>query len=290
MQTVDIDTVNKAPLVTNGTSDTNTSVWFVDALTAEQQRAFGSVTIYQCPTRRSGVKYVDNNPGGNENNNGPRGDYAIVSSFNPNTVTSLVNENWFKQVSLYGTATKNWFLQRNCSPLRISIVEWASDAEVGEDDNPLGGNNGDKKWIVRWRPRDTFSYWRDGISNQIVVGEKFIPLKLIDKIPAKKAEAQWDGGILNANAAHANMNTARAIYNTQACIKRSPKDILDSDLYGTGTDPNANEQQAVFGGSHTGISMFLLGDGSVRPISATINWTTLHYLGKVDDGEPVSLE
>lgn len=42
-----------------------------------------------------------------------------------------------------------------------------------------------------------------------------------------------------------------------------------------------------FGGPHTGICMFVLGDGSVRPISISIDINTLSYLANRQDGQVV---
>ncbi|MDR2171491.1 MAG: DUF1559 domain-containing protein [Planctomycetaceae bacterium] len=294
LENIDIDTdpaVNKfAPLTTNGNNVTNTGEWFVDGLTGSNEHlraAFGSVSIYKCPTRRSGVRFVDNehlaaDGSPNRHNNGPRGDYAIISSFDPSNAASPTYSNWFNQVSLYGNASgANFFINRNTSPIRVSVVTWRQGV------SGLGSTNTDKRHITNWRPRDTFSWWRDGTSNQIVVGEKFIPTSLIDKFPSLLKEAQWDGGNLNTNAAHANINVARGIYLLLPSIKRSSNDVPDTDLY---TSNNAKFEHAVFGGIHPATAIFLFGDGSVRGISPNINWTTIYRLGKVNDGKSVSID
>jgi hypothetical protein len=285
MSSIDVNATNKAPFITNGTSATNTGGWFINALKGDYEplrRAFGSVPIYHCPSHRNGASYVENSPV-NDNNNGPRGDYAIVSIFNPKTESTNINANWFNQVSKFGDgSTSNFLLSRNSSPFRISNVQWKSGTTLD------AGGDADKKNIVGYSFRDSFSHWRDGLSNQLCVGEKFIPSSLIDKPPVEQFEVQWDGGVINCNATHASMNSARGIYYTQSCIKRSPYDIPDDEISGSGG--NANVLHAVFGGTHPGICNFLLGDGSVRGISATINWTTLWQLGKVDDGNAASLE
>jgi prepilin-type processing-associated H-X9-DG protein len=292
---IDVTKSEFAPLVTNGdvgSNVTNTGDWFLSGLTGTNESlrsAFSSVSIYKCPTRRSGIKYVDSSPDNLPNTNGPRADYAIVSVFDPINVNNPVNSNWFNQVSLYGDGTANFLLLRNSSPIRISVVTWATGATPTGSHSHLGSNQSDRERISNWRPRDSMSWWRDGTSNQIVVGEKFIPAQLIDKIPSFRGEGHWDGGYLNTHTPHANMNTARAIYYTQACIKRSPYDIADSELY-TGTNNDANVAHAVFGGIHPSTAIFLFGDGSVRGISPNINWTTLYRLGKVNDGKSVTVE
>ncbi|MDR1483473.1 MAG: DUF1559 domain-containing protein [Planctomycetaceae bacterium] len=291
---IDINATKKAPLITDGNSATTVGEWFVDGLTGVNEslrRSFGSVSIYQCPSRRSGINYVDNSPG-NKMNNGPRGDYAIVSVFDPANASSPDRTNWFRQVSWYGNndTDANNLLQRNSSPIRISVVTWAAGA-TATGTNLLGGNNNDKKWIIKWRPRDSFSWWRDGTSNQIVIGEKYIPASLINIIPSEGREAQWDGGILNTNTAHANFNTARAIYSDMTSIKRYPAEIEGDERYGAGTNStNAKVGHGVFGSSHPGTVNFLFGDGSVRGISPNINYLTIHYLGKVNDGNAASVD
>jgi prepilin-type N-terminal cleavage/methylation domain-containing protein len=289
LETVDVSATDKAPLITDGVSSTHTGSWFLNALNDEQRKSFGSVSIYKCPTRSRRAtflsKIVDTD---NVNNNGPRGDYAIVSSFTPNNASTLVNDNWFKQVSMFGDdGNKNWHLNRNCSPLRISLIKWRASGATGT--NPLGNNIGDAAAIISWQPRDSFSFWKDGATNQLVIGEKFIPASHIGLDPQTRQEAQWDGGNLNTNMTHANINTARAIYRTQACIKRDANDIPADEIYVAGGG-NARPTHAVFGGIHPGMSNFLIGDGTVRAINATINWTTLDNLANVRDGKVATLE
>jgi hypothetical protein len=78
----------------------------------------------------------------------------------------------------------------------------------------------------------------------------------------------------------------RDIYNSYApaIIARGNNDYNNTLTYifQTGYIPN-------FGGSHAGIANFLLGDGSVRGISATTSRDLLHYLGNVNDGNAVSI-
>jgi hypothetical protein len=44
-----------------------------------------------------------------------------------------------------------------------------------------------------------------------------------------------------------------------------------------------------FGSWHPGICLFVMGDGSVRPIQPAINTQTLGYLAQRDDGQVVQL-
>ena len=299
MSTIDVNATNKAPFVTNGTSDTSTGGWFINGLktlndisgedTKPYRKAFGSVPGYKCPSRRSGVNYLDNENWSssiqtsvNNQNLGPRGDYAIVSVFEPTNMNQdYIGTNWFDSVSATSHASNgaNWRLNRNHSPFRPATVEFSPNAT-----GTLNVTNEGKKFITSWSPRDSFAWWRDGSSNQLIVGEKFIPQEALE------ANGHWDGGILNTNVTHQNMNVARGIWKGFTSIKRTSREISGNDLR-QNEDPsnnNANVKHAVFGGIHPEIANFLLGDGSVHPISTTINWTTLYYLGKTDDGVPVS--
>ncbi|MDR2704850.1 MAG: hypothetical protein LBC02_03640 [Planctomycetaceae bacterium] len=46
---------------------------------------------------------------------------------------------------------------------------------------------------------------------------------------------------------------------------------------------------AVFGGIHVGITQFVIGDASVRSINSNMNWETLYFLAKANDGNAATL-
>ncbi|MDR3196316.1 MAG: DUF1559 domain-containing protein [Planctomycetaceae bacterium] len=314
LSSIDVNATNKAPLVTNGTSNTNTGAWFINGLktnnavsgqdTKPLRAAFGSVPIYKCPTRRANAaNWLDNEnwvsliqTTVNDNNLGPRGDYAVVAVFEPlNMNQNYIGVNWFNQVSALGnnaTVTTNasgvenkgpnWLINRNHSPFRPSNLSWRSGTGVP---SVLGYDTDHKQYITNWQPRDTFANWQDGISNQLIVGEKFIPQEAFEQ------NGQWDGGYLNTNTTHQNLNVARGVWKGFTSIKRSSTEISGNELRmdSDPTNPNANVIHAVFGGIHPGTANFLIGDGSVHAIPPTTNWNTVYLLGKVDDGESVTL-
>ncbi|MDR1382991.1 MAG: DUF1559 domain-containing protein [Planctomycetaceae bacterium] len=278
----------KAPLL--GNSTTNTGQWFVRTLVEEERKAFGSVTIYKCPTRRSGEKYIAAAPEGSSNDNGfgPRGDYAIVSSQNSNGVSTGITAQWLQQVSLYGGDDVH-ISGRNSSPFRVSTVTWNDGTSHGSDKNGC-------RYLASWKPRDTFAWWQDGLSNQLIVGEKFIPQELIDYPVSTYLDSfmhlQWDGGYLNPQSDYFNANIARIIDESQACIKRSPNDIAGPEAWGKSVNdnpPNIDYREAVFGGIHPGVGQFLIGDGSVSSISVSVSQNILAALAKVNDGATASL-
>jgi hypothetical protein len=331
-----------APLTFNGNNNVDTGMWFVNALKNPSnnpkdksdylyyRQAFGSVATYQCPDRRAGASYVDNSPppkdnptGSNDNNNGPRGDYAAVSVFDPNDTTGVTTDwgHWFRQTSLYAhwdstkhpggvNTTRDYYRYAkptssdlNSSPLRLPLLTFANDNGIpwSEDGkNPkhyLGVDGGDSRYILSWESRDTFGWLSDGTSNQLVVGEKFIPTEFINKKPEFNNEAQFDGGYFAGHSAHGNQNVARMLYHLIPPIKRHGQDTLDVNgkgvlpdaWFGTGDAENVVHREAVFGSSHGDSANFLRADGTVTLITANANWTTMWQLGKVNDGAAVAV-
>jgi prepilin-type N-terminal cleavage/methylation domain-containing protein/prepilin-type processing-associated H-X9-DG protein len=282
---IDINTTTqKAPLVCNGQSSTSTGAWFGNAVVSDDLRkGFASVSLYRCPSRRKPGTYLTSGVTG-----GPRGDYAVVFVHVPNSADATVTADWFNQNSRFGkTGTPNqptWYLDRNRSPFRVACLTWQAGATP--TDSFWGYDEGDRQYITSWESRDSMTWWQDGTSNQLIIGEKFIPSDLIDKEGVTTSDGQWDGGVINTRITHAAMNTGRAIARTQACIKKSPTDIPETEIT-SGT--NANVAHAVFGGIHPGsVTNFLFGDGSVHTFTASTSWTLIHQLGHVNDGEPVS--
>jgi prepilin-type N-terminal cleavage/methylation domain-containing protein/prepilin-type processing-associated H-X9-DG protein len=285
---IDINATQKAPLVCNGVSSTSTATWFGNAVVSNDLRkGFAAVPLYRCPSRRKPGTYLTT---GAAQNMGPRGDYAIAFVHVPDNASDPVNNEWFNQNSRYGktigtTSYPAWYLDRNRSPFRVANLTWRDGATPGS--TSWGIHNDDRKFITLWELRDSITWWQDGTSNQLIIGEKFIPLDLIDKAGATGFEVQWDGGVINTNITHAAMNTGRAIARTQACIKQSSKDIPETEIQAS--TGNANTAHAVFGGIHPGgITNFLFGDGSVHTFTASTSWTLIHQLGHVSDGEAVS--
>jgi hypothetical protein len=74
---------------------------------------------------------------------------------------------------------------------------------------------------------------------------------------------------------------------------RNPEFALDGDFMPGIVSSNVNKymyyEEAAFGSAHTGTCNFVLGDGSVHGISATIDPEHLGWLGCVNDGKAVSI-
>jgi prepilin-type N-terminal cleavage/methylation domain-containing protein len=303
---LDNTATGKAPLVLDNVSETRTGQWFRDALSPDEQAAFGSTSIYKCPSRRSGVKFTlvsglpdttNNNDVGVRDAIGPRGDYAVVNSFN--NVEADSNQ-WTRAASVYGPDAnkQNTYIQGlNVSPIRVSVLQWGNTANRTpiKAAAALGNDRKDYMVAVGWQPRDTFAWWSDGTSNQAIVGEKFIPAELVDKEPSESCEAQWDGSILSGNANPFNSNFSRSLFYAWSSIHRGPRDFdghytrWDGNNNNSAENNNINFEQATFGGIHPGVGMFAFGDGSVRGVSSSTSYDIVYYLGKVNDGQAVSL-
>jgi type II secretory pathway pseudopilin PulG len=289
---------------------TEFSTWFVNSLATypdggeSYRTALSSVPIYKCPTRRRGPSWFIPpstlaNPA-NFQNAGPRGDYAAVvttgdyaqsvgvsAAGNPgahsvydasggyqNNITSA----WEQSIIRYYDGSRPTY--NFVSPIRISIVEQNSTNTNFNNWNNLSSA------IITWYPRDSFATWQDGTSNQLVLGEKFIPQEYVDLEGANTANGSWDSTIFGARrAAGGPLGFARFIHPSFG-LKRSPYDIPATEHF---VSNSANPKHALFGGIHPDVTVFLIGDGSVRSVSSTANPVTLYSLARIDDGTAVSL-
>ena len=282
---------------------TQIDLWYYDTDTygpsLQLKEALGSVSIYKCPSRRSGTKYVLTTPGVTSptagTHAGPRGDYAIVATYKEARIrtatggwNSVIDGGWGSAVARASssvTTPNNLINDYVGGPFRMAMLIYA-------DGQPTDGTSGnDASNAVTWKPRDTFAYWADGTSNQLIVGEKFIPIDVIDIPGATTDQAEWDGSYLNPRINNGVPNVARYIHPNIQCLKRSSYDIPP------GADPNAGLVMAltpsqgwnhvVFGGIHPMICQFAAGDGSVHGISNNMSSETLYWLSNVDDGNVV---
>jgi prepilin-type processing-associated H-X9-DG protein len=238
---------------TNGLSGQVTNSAFWNTLTAVQRNSL-QFPMYFCPSRRGVGDVMGPGPNTVQGGiHGPRGDYAIV----------------------IGRATRHWALWlQNCQP---------TGSAVAEQRGPIRS----AKWVGgpgSWRPRDTFAWWRDGTSNQIIIGEKQIYKDHIGLCPdspgsGNERAKQSDCSILSLG----DWNTMPTGRSFNAGIAQSGNQI-----------PSYTESGVHWGSNHPGVCNFLFGDGSVHALSVTIptgNGPTYLFsrLGNVNDGNPVTL-
>jgi hypothetical protein len=161
-------------------------------------------------------------------------------------------------------------------------------------------------YITSWAPRDSFSYWADGTSNQLTIVEKHIPGWAVGTQDDKYST--WDGGIMNS-------------YWHAECGKLFVREFIGADKTGdeiisVAKSPNQFETQFIpdgtaplgagnpcqrlrldlneganylLGSSHPGVFQSAGGDGSVHSLPVEIRQDILSSLTQVDDGNAVSL-
>jgi hypothetical protein len=253
------------------------SLWFEELPNDERRKELSSVPCYFCPSRRSSGKFCTARFGGRAIT-GPRGDYCAV--------IAKPREDWWARYTYYNNYENE-------------ITGVFKIAELTLSGGSGGSSTNDRMNIVSWVPRSSFASLKDGTSNTVCFGEKFIPLHAIDS-EARIEHEEWDGSILTAaNGDNEMFNIARLIHadtSKSPIIARSPTDkpsTVTETAWET-MDPDYNGAVSIwgrygFGSSHPNIVNFLLCDGSVHSISPTIDHMLLYYLGDGADGQSVTI-
>jgi hypothetical protein len=248
----------------------NGDEWSVDVLTAEEQKNIGKISTFLCPSRHSsgqGFAKLSTSGGLPKSQCGPRSDYVTV-------VTKPIEAYWAEFTFLSTRVGAQSQPSDFTGPLRISIPRF-------------NANNGSNQYhhpnVIGWECRDSFSWWSDGTTNQIVIGEKFIPKFAVgsDSYDNK----HWDGGYLSGWSTGQVFNVGRFVHRDYRCLVANPNDpgVTPGQL------PNAHWGHYGFGSQHAGIVHFLIGDGSVHGINGTTSTTVLWNLARVNDGNVVSI-
>lgn len=237
-----------------------------DHFDEETKTQFASISYMKCPTRRGGVQKNDEST----LTPGPLSDYAMVC------VNPLDADNDTTTTPAYGAVswTYHWdvnnsyHFEENRGPFRVAIVS-----------APTTSNRQD------WKPRDSFSWISDGLSNQIMIGDKHIPESVLGECAdgwPEQADCSFLSNGFNGVAA-----TTRTFKETWR-LANGPNDFnVNTAMGGTVDHPIGTYG---FGSWHPGVCNFLIGDGSVRSISVTVSMREiLCRLATVDDATPVSL-
>ena len=251
-------------------------------MTDEHRKGLGSIPVWKCPSRRSAAVAItsspdDSSPGQGGANAGPQGDYGIIystPSLDPAKLWTHDCHNGDMHCWVRIDPNNDAFQTAHQGPLRDCIVSRRYDYK-------------------NWEVRDQMSWWSDGTSNQIVIGEKHIPLgKLGECNPGGGTAAVYDCSILAAATAQDSAQHGRAIqmgsivnadgtltpWHDSAPRLLRPQDHQDTMIINSG-----------FGSYHPGVCGFLLGDGSVRTFSITTEYRILCALGDTKDGLTVSV-
>jgi len=245
--------------------------WRHDSMTTADRTALSSIQWAKCPSRRSGVQgtKIDGSAlpdpdtisrtvnGFTMNNiraNGPFADYAPVI-YTTYEAPDCTNWQW---IATDNTVNGVRYAEHpgNCSPFRRARVEtW-----------PDGAANGHT-----WIPRDSMSRWASGTTNQLIFGEKHIPLGVLGN---EGVTWRHDQSFLCATDSGArDWAIGRAVAETRPLARP--------------TDTNAPHN--YFGSWHTGTVNFVMGDGSVQAVSTTVSGRLLGILANVNSMESASL-
>jgi len=272
-------------IVDRGYDKTFDNDWFANVLTEGQRQAFGSVSILRCPTRSRGSglsasNWTDKDHGagaGQITQYGPVTDYAGVLHYTRQVNGGNANTN----------SAKYWargFCQ-NDSRLALSYFMGPFRvADVSDTDSKKS-----------WQPRDTFAWIEDGTSNQLLIGERHVPLDRIGQCHGTNSAVAVDGirqenvdcsylvGWERMGFAGLRAMYAEGLSPASRPLAR-PEDFSISKN-STG-DPLTNY---AFGSWHPGVCLFVLGDGAVRTLPVTTDTSILTNASRVNDGNAISL-
>jgi hypothetical protein len=268
---------------------TNTdNFWRHTDMTDEDRKGFGSVSIYLCPSRRSGVQ-ITTDSGETRSSRphyGPRGDYTAVYTMTkvPESTAGMQNAetSLYYNASYHDAPDNSYQANFPNGPFRVSMLSVAGNYKT-------------------WQPRDEMSWWSDGTSNQIIFGEKHLHFDHVGKCfidgsivePATTADLTMgiyccDCSILGTNGGYvggAYLTPVAYRYEADGTPWRDGRSIL----------PRPDEMRNIrglqrgFGSFHPGIAQFLIGDGSVRAFSITVPLTIMAPLADVNDGNVVRM-
>ena len=255
--------------------------WNHTEVTQEMKNSLGSVPIYKCPSKRSGGIALANTGAGDKP--GPQGDYAYVVS--ARRMSTAESAEWWN----HGTGSRG-----NGDPygwIYAKLPYYAGPFQVADSQSG------------RWQdgsyaPRLTFGSVSDGLSNQIFIGEKHIPLGRVgicnDANTGAPGYNQMNSGdcsylmtgVWKAGASGRNVSS----FDDHNGIP--PYTPLQFPIARAG-DFRENEASPLrsygFGSYHTGVCPFLLGDGSVHAFSVTTTFSILEAYSMMNDGMSVSL-
>jgi hypothetical protein len=262
--------------------------WWRTVLNESDQKAFGSVSSYRCPSRRSGGSHYSKET--TRSHSGPQTDYFIT-------------------ITCYRRAGSDGVLQGEIGADIRLLNNWMSlepkpyhNGSFRSAEVTVSGS-GVTTQVQSYTPTDSFAWWQDGTSNQVIVCEKHIPKYMLGKCNTQNYAAgatqttQWlldcsylsafggDGGVGRSDiAAHAWSNSLMSenIPSSNSYLGR-PIARSDSETT-TSIRFSMDLTSPVVGSAHSGSFNVLIGDGSVRGVTKNVNVNLLARMTIVNDG------
>jgi len=263
------------------------AAWWQD-IDDTQKQAFGSVPIYKCPSRRGGSSAHGIDPASIpyaiHGGDGPKSDYAYVVSVRGPELPWWEHGSFSEGVSWYDPDPNGWYPGLRHLNLVGSPFQVARSAS---------GNPGDGSMTLRV----TFSSVTDGLSNQMFMGEKHIPLGQVGECDSSLLY-NGTGSYRPADCSYllsSNWNAGGSARNVSSWNDRNPSAPLQfvisrpSDYAGANDIMLGPRWTYGFGGPHPGVCVFVIGDGSVHGLSVTTQFSILRALSLMSSGEAVSL-
>ena len=237
-------------------------------------RNLAGIPIYYCPTRRSASTERLTNSATpttwdcpHETNYtgtfkhwyyGPATDYAIP--------VWRLDEAWHIFQCFTETVNANNigpnYLDLERGPFRVSQRRVINDTDA------------DNKF---WSPRDSFAWWEDGLTNQIIAGEKYY---YFDEQYSHMNDSTW---LYGGNQDHGRWTSGGTIRGYMLGGYPIARSRVKEDLGQCG------HAQKRFGSWHPGTTNFLLGDASVRVFSCNIAEGIMKSLLNVSDGAVIEI-
>jgi prepilin-type processing-associated H-X9-DG protein len=125
-----------------------------------------------------------------------------------------------------------------------------------------------------FRSQTNFASITDGLSNTLLVGEKYI-------FPAELSGKGGDGSVFSSG--NGEEHTFRRFVGVSPPHTR----FLVPTTADPGPDAAGVWADKAFGSPHSGVCQFVFCDGSVKALPVSINITTLQLLGMRSDGQPI---
>ena len=226
------------------------------AATAEERTVLHagvcSLKTFLCPSRRAAaqglvgqVGYTRGDQGGMY---GPQGDYAFP--------TGLKYAHWPRTIHwdvIDGTdPPTDDYCAPTLRPEPFRVAYWQNK----------GGPRA-------WRPRDSFAYWEDGSSNQIIVGEKTIYTQVMGRCASLEDNNASVDGVPYVLVNDCSMFAAGFWANPS--VSASFNSGIAHDMNRYPIRANYGDDGEAWGSCHPGTLNFLMGDGAVRKVAVTIS-------------------